>query len=174
MMKPWIPVATLMALLAATTAHAAEGGVRAGVLTCNVAGGWGFVIGSSKEVNCTFAPADPHAPAGRYVGRITKFGADIGYSSAAVMVWAVFGPTSDLRPGALAGDYGGATASVAAGVGAGANVLVGGSEKQINLQPVSIEGTAGLNVAAGVASLALRAAGPPRSRGHARSHPRSY
>jgi len=175
-MKTCASFVMVMLLLVAAAAQAAEGGVKVGVLTCNVASGWGFVIGSTRAVNCTYAPADSHAPGERYAGTISKFGADIGYSSAAVMVWAVLAATSDLRPGSLAGEYGGATASVAAGVGAGANVLVGGSEKSIHLQPVSVEGTAGLNVAAGVESLTLRAAGAPRSRAHARAphHSRSY
>ena len=38
-------------------------------------------------------------------------------------------------------------ASATVGVGLGANVLVGGSGNSIALQPVSIEGTTGLNVA---------------------------
>ena len=173
-MKACASIAIVTMLLAAGAAYGAEGGVKVGVLTCNVASGWGFVIGSTRAVNCTYAPADSHAPGERYAGTISKFGADIGYSSAAVMVWAVIAATSDMRPGSLAGEYGGATASVAAGVGAGANVLVGGSEKSIHLQPVSVEGTAGLNVAAGVESLTLRAAGAPRSHAHARTHSRSH
>jgi hypothetical protein len=88
-----------------------------------------------------------------------KFGADIGYSAAGVMIWAVVAPTSDVKSGALAGDYVGATGSAAAGVGAGANVLVGGMDKSVALQPVSIEGMTGVNVAAGVASLTLSSGG---------------
>jgi len=171
-MKACVSLAMAAMLFTAGAAQAAEGGVKAGVLTCNVSGGWGFVVGSTREVNCVFAPAATHAPGEHYAGKISKFGADIGYSSAAVMVWAVVAPASDVRPGALAGDYVGAAASAAAGVGAGAHVLVGGSEKSITLQPVSIEGTAGLNVAAGVESLTLGSAGAPahaRSR-HSRSH----
>ena len=62
-----------------------------------------------------------------------------------------------LPPGALAGGYGGVSASVAAGLGLGANVLVGGSAKQITLQPVSVEGSVGLNVAAGIGEVILSA-----------------
>jgi hypothetical protein len=91
-----------------------------------------------------------------YTGSITKFGADIGYLSSAVMIWAVLAPTTNLGQGALAGTYAGATASAAVGVGAGANVLIGGFNHSIALQPVSIEGQNGLNVAAGVASLSLK------------------
>lgn len=137
-------------------APAAEGGVKVGVLTCNVAAGWGFVFGSSKQVNCSFDPSQGSAE--RYAGSISKFGVDIGYSAAAVMVWVVFAPTTDVKPGALAGTYAGATAGAAVGVGAGANVLLGGFNNSFTLQPVSIEGSIGLNVAAGVAGLSLEAA----------------
>jgi len=68
----------------------------------------------------------------------------------------VFAPTSDLRQGALSGDYVGATAQATVAVGAGANVLVGGFNKSIDLQPLSVEGSEGLNVAAGIGAISLR------------------
>ncbi len=128
--------------------------VRAGYLTCHVASGWGFIFGSSRTVRCAYARSKDYTE--YYTGSITKFGADIGYLSSAVILWAVVAPTTDLGEGALAGHYGGATASVALGVGAGANVLVGGFKKSIALQPISIEGQNGLNVAAGIAELTLK------------------
>ena len=127
--------------------------VKAGTLTCNVSGGFGFVFGSSKAVNCTFAPTA--GPPQQYVGSVDKFGVDIGYTAGGVLVWAVLAPTTSPAPGALAGSYGGVTASATAVVGAGANLLVGGTGNAISLQPLSIEGTTGLNVAAGVAALTL-------------------
>ena len=127
--------------------------VRAGVLTCNVSSGFGFVFGSSKAVNCSFSP--PGGPPQHYVGSIDKFGVDIGYTSGGVLVWTVLAPTTSPAPGSLAGSYGGATGSATVGVGVGANVLVGGSGNSISLQPLSIEGNTGLNVAAGVAALTL-------------------
>jgi hypothetical protein len=127
--------------------------VRAGYLTCHVASGWGFIFGSSRKVNCAYALQPGYTE--YYTGSITKFGADIGYLSSGVILWAVLAPTTNLGQGALAGTYGGATASAAVGVGAGANVLVGGFKKSVALQPVSIEGQNGLNVAAGVAALTL-------------------
>jgi hypothetical protein len=127
--------------------------VKAGVLTCNVAGGFGFIFGSSRAVNCTFAPGG--SPPQHYVGAINKFGVDIGYVQGAVMIWAVLAPTSNPGPGSLAGTYVGATASATVGVGVGANVLVGGSGNSISLQPVSIEGNTGLNVAGGIAEMTL-------------------
>ena len=132
----------------------AQGGAQLGTLTCNVAGGWGFVFGSSKAIRCTFARAA--GPPEYYTGSINKFGVDIGYTQGGVLVWGVFAPTANLAPGALSGNYGGATGSASIGVGAGANVLVGGSHRTISLQPVSFEGNTGLNVAAGIASMSLR------------------
>jgi len=134
----------------------AEGGVKIGILTCNVASGWGFVFGSTRDLRCHYAP-DQGAPE-HYTGTINKFGADIGYTSAGVVSWAVFAPGGNVGKGALAGDYGGATGSAAVGVGAGVNVLVGGSSKNITLQPLSIEGLTGVNVAAGIASVTLASA----------------
>ena len=139
------------ALTYGAPAHAQ--GVTAGVLTCNVASGFGLIFGSSRSVNCTYSPAGG-APQ-HYAGNINQFGVDIGYVQGGVMVWAVLAPTTAPPPGALAGTYVGATASAAAGVGAGVNVLVGGSGNTISLQPVSIQGMTGLNVAAGIAGLTL-------------------
>jgi hypothetical protein len=151
-------VAGLLALVAsvAPAEAPAQSGVKVGMLTCNVASGWGLIFGSSKDVNCSFAPAQGKDE--RYKGNIYKFGADIGYSHAAVMAWSVWAPTTSMAPGALAGDYGGVTAGAAAGVGVGANVLVGGFNKSFTLQPLSVEGSVGLNVAAGIAGLKLEAA----------------
>jgi hypothetical protein len=138
--------------VASAPAHA-QSGVRVGVLTCNVASGWGLVFGSSKEVNCTFS-RDGRDLA-HYQGHIDKFGVDLGYTAGGVMVWAVFAPTSGPPPGSLDGTYGGVTASATAGVGVGANLLIGGSDRSISLQPLSVEGNTGLNVAGGIAGLRL-------------------
>ena len=141
------------ALALESPAQAQGGGVKAGTLTCNVAGGFGFIFGSSKAVNCTFAPVSGVPQ--NYVGSIDKFGVDIGFTRGGVLIWTVLGATTSPAPGALAGSFGGVTASATAVVGVGANVLVGGSNKTISLQPLSIEGNTGLNVAAGVAALTL-------------------
>jgi uncharacterized protein DUF992 len=127
--------------------------VRAGYLTCHVDSGWGFIFGSSRKLKCAYALQPGYTE--YYTGSITKFGADIGYLSSGVILWAVLAPSTNLGQGALAGHYGGATASAAVGVGAGANVLIGGFKNSIALQPVSIEGQNGLNVAAGVAEVTL-------------------
>jgi hypothetical protein len=104
---------------------------------------------------CSEATPTPTV-AEHYSGKIQKFGVDIGYVSTAVIVWGVIAPTSDMAPGALAGTYVGATGSASVGVGVGANVLVGGFNKSVTLQPVSLEGNQGLNVAGGIGAIRLR------------------
>jgi hypothetical protein len=161
-MKPSIgnlaAILILMAALVAITppAHAYEqkATVRAGYLTCHIDSGWGFIFGSSRKIDCAYALQPGYTE--YYTGSITKFGADIGYLQSAVIIWAVLAPSTNLGQGALDGHYGGATASVALGVGGGANILVGGFNHSIALQPVSIEGQNGLNVAAGVQALTLK------------------
>lgn len=148
--------AALAVMTLSGAADAAPHGVKVGELTCNVASGWGFVFGSSKDLHCTFRPSGH--PREHYTGSISKFGVDIGYTEGGILVWGVFAPSSDVRAGALAGDYAGATASATIGVGLGANVLVGGLDKSIALQPVSIEGNKGLNVAAGIGAISLKSA----------------
>ena len=127
--------------------------VRVGVMTCDVAGGFGYILGSSRDLKCTFSSAA--RPLEHYAGTISKFGVDIGYVQNAVIVWTVVAPTVALPPGSLTGTYGGATASVTVGVGVGANVLLGGSNDTISLQPVSVEGGTGLDVAGGFAAMSL-------------------
>jgi hypothetical protein len=127
--------------------------VQAGTLSCHVAGGFGFIFGSSRALACTFSPLSGNPE--QYNGTINTFGVDIGYMRSAVLLWSVLAGSTTLGPGALAGTFAGATASAAAGVGVGANVLVGGFNNTVSLQPVSISGGIGLNVAAGVASISL-------------------
>ena len=144
-----------LAVALSPAALAAPHGVKVGILTCHVHSGWGFIVGSSKNVDCSYHP-NGHSE-DRYAGTISKFGVDIGYTSGGTLVWDVVAPSSDIRSGALAGDYAGATASATVGAGVGANVLIGGLDKSIALQPVSVEGNTGLNVAAGIGAMSLHA-----------------
>ncbi len=130
--------------------------VKAGMLSCDISAGIGLIIGSQKQVTCMFTPDQP-GPREVYVGSITKFGLDIGVTTGGQMAWAVYAPTTR-RFGALAGRYGGASAEATVGVGAGVNVLVGGSDRTVSLQPVSVESQTGLNLAAGVTGLELHPA----------------
>jgi hypothetical protein len=139
-----------------TAAPAGAGsGVNVGSLNCKVAGGSGFIFGSTKNLSCLFTRHDGTAE--RYSGEIKKYGVDIGFTDGAYMIWLVFAP-GNVKKGALAGEYMGATADAAVGLGLGANVLLGGSNDQIALQPASVEGVQGLNVAAGFGQITLKAA----------------
>jgi hypothetical protein len=141
---------SLSGLGLAAPAHA---GVKVGTLSCREAGGWGYILGSSRALDCTFTGAD-HSE--HYRGSMSKFGVDIGYQHSAVMIWEVIAPNDHPSRGALAGHYGGATASAAVGVGLGANVLIGGFDRSFALQPLSVKGSTGVNVAAGIGELTLR------------------
>jgi hypothetical protein len=146
----------IVGIAALAAPASAQSAVKVGTLSCNVASGFGFIFGSSKALNCTYSGVGGQYE--HYMGNITKFGADIGYTSGGIIVWTVVAPVAMMHPGALAGAYAGATGSATVGVGVGANVLVGGSNNTIALQPLSIEGNTGLNVAAGVAAITLSAA----------------
>ncbi len=143
--------ASILALGLLTLPAHADGGVKLGVLVCDVSGSIGLILGGTEAASCTFQ--GPNG-AESYKGRITQIGLDIGVTAGAVMSWAVFAP-GQVGKGALAGTYAGATADASFAVGLGANVLVGGSQQSIALQPVSVEGSAGVNVAAGLASFKL-------------------
>lgn len=139
----------------ASTSHA-ESGVRLGQLTCDVEGGIGFIFGSSKNLACTFTPANDSYPIETYTGSIDKYGIDIGVTGESVILWTVVAAQEEkYAPRALAGTYSGASASAAFAVGLGANVLVGGSSEAFALQPVSVSGSSGINVAVGFAQIKL-------------------
>ena len=149
-----VMLAAAAVALTAGAGQAAPAGVKVGTLTCDVAAGAGFVFGSTKNLTCQYAPS--RASVERYSGTISKWGVDIGYTGKGKLVWAVMAPTSDVRPGAIEGEYAGATAQANVGVGLGANVLIGGLDKSIALQPLSVEGSTGLNVAAGIGQISLK------------------
>lgn len=151
-------LATALALSTAATVPAKADSVELGLLECVVEGGTGFVFGSSKDLSCEYTPADDSAAKEAYFGVINKFGVDIGVTGTTVMAWAVVAPTADFeyQLGSLAGDYRGVSAEASAAAGGGVNVLVGGSNETISLQPVSVQAQEGVNVAVGIAELQLR------------------
>ena len=131
----------------------ANSGVNIGTLNCKVDGGIGLILGSSKEMNCQFnAVGDTDSQ--NYTGTIDKLGIDIGITGKSYISWLVFAPGS-VKPGALQGSYSGVSAQASVGLGLGANVLVGGFEESIALQPLSVEGETGLNVAVGLSRITL-------------------
>lgn len=151
-LRPALVCAALAALAALTPATAAH--VEIGVLNCTVYGGAGLVFGSSKDLDCTFKGTSGGTE--HYRGTITKFGLDLGFTSQSKIYWTVFAPSADVPEGALSGNYGGVSAEATVGLGLGANALLGGSNDTIALQPVSVQGQQGLNVAVGISQLQLR------------------
>lgn len=131
--------------------------VQTGVLVCKVAPSIGFVLGSLREMGCELRDTtlQPYLVKSRYKGTIARFGIDIGAVAADTLAWAVFAPSVTVNPSDIAGSYIGVSADAAWTIGAGANVLLGGSNNQIALQTLSVEGMIGADVAAGIADLTL-------------------
>ena len=140
--------------LASFAAASAQERVRVGVLECRGGASIGFIVGSVTNLGCVLR-ADG-MPEDRYVATIRKVGLDLGITQETALAWGVFAPVDRLGPGDLSGNYVGAQGSATLGVGVGGNVLVGGSNNSIALQPLSVQGQVGLNVAAGLESLELR------------------
>jgi hypothetical protein len=124
-----------------------------GQLKCHVEGGMAFIVGSSRQVDCIYTPSGG-GEREAYTGSINKLGIDIGWEKGGTLLWGVLSPGLKKGPGSLAGNYVGATAEVSAGVGAGANALVGGNKVVLN--PISVTGDIGINLAAGIADLDLK------------------
>jgi hypothetical protein len=144
-------------LAAAFSSAAAQGPppLRVGGLTCNTGPRVGLIVGSRQEMRCIFN----ETATGRqynYAGTIRRVGLDVGVTRGGTLFWGVFARNSRIGPGTLRGSYVGASGNAAIGLGLGANVLVGGSRRTITLQPLSVEGQLGVNLALGVSNLILR------------------
>lgn len=145
-------------LLGALTAPAAAqqpAFTKAGALTCRTSASVGLIVGSRQRLDCVYR-SDSGGPQERYTGRIGRLGLDVGITAGGVLGWAVLARGRGVPRRALAGTYVGASGDISLGLGAGANVLVGGSQKSVALQPVSVEGQVGVNLALGVARLVLQ------------------
>jgi hypothetical protein len=138
-----------------TTAQAQAAKSIVGTLTCKGGPHVGMIVGSQQTLSCSFQPAGGSRPRG-YTATITKIGIDIGFKNETTLVWQVIGSTDVQRGPLLVGDYGGVSAEASVALGVGANALVGGSNKSIVLQPISVQGQTGLNIAAGVTGLTIR------------------
>jgi Protein of unknown function (DUF992) len=150
--QAFVAVAALIGPLAAGIDAAwAQEGIKTGSLVCKVSPGVGFVVGSNKAIHCRFTASGGRVE--RYDGHVTKLGLDIGATTGGTILWAVFEPTSSHA--SLAGAYAGLSAQATFGAGLGANVLIGGSNSAVALQPLSVEGQTGLNLAAGIGGLEL-------------------
>ncbi|RYX98581.1 MAG: DUF992 domain-containing protein [Bradyrhizobiaceae bacterium] len=138
-----------------TASHAqSQQGVQLGILNCRGGASVGFVVGSVTNLGCVLTGTGRRDQP--YVATIRKVGLDLGITEETALSWAVFAPVNYSGPGDISGNYAGAQSSASVGVGVGANVLVGGSQNSIALQPLSLQGSVGLNVAAGLQSLELR------------------
>jgi hypothetical protein len=146
--------AALLAFLVSTRAQQPMQRVQVGVLECRGGSSVGFIVGSVTNLGCVLRGNG--APDDSYVATIRKLGLDIGITQESALAWAVYAPVARLGPGSLSGNYAGAQGSASIGVGLGGNVLVGGSANSIALQPLSVQGQVGLNLALGVEALELR------------------
>lgn len=135
-------------------ANAQSTSVRQGVLTCRMGPSVGLVVGSRQRLACQFK--SDRGWTQNYTGTIGRLGLDLGVTAGGVMAWAVLASTANIPSGALSGEFVGASGDISLGIGIGANVLVGGTRKSISLQPVSVEGQVGANLALGVARMTLR------------------
>lgn len=143
--------AGLLASVSACAMSPAMAG-EVGMLRCNVAPAIGMIVASDRKLDCQFKPTDNSAPT-FYLGHIDRVGVDFGIYDGGVLVWAVAAPTGHVK--SLSGKYIGASGGLSLGVGLGGNVLVGGSDNTVSLQPVSGEGIAGASIALGVGALTL-------------------
>src|ERR1700742_5167319 len=155
-MRSSLVIAGIAAALLASTARAQApvSRVQVGVLECRGGASIGFIVGSVTNLGCVLRVEG--VPEDRYIATIRKVGLDLGITQDTALAWGVFAPVARLAPGDLTGTYAGAQGSAALGVGVGGNVLVGGSNDTIALQPLSVQGSVGINVAAGLESLELR------------------
>jgi hypothetical protein len=133
---------------------ASAAGLQAGVLTCEVASGFGWILASTRTLRCKYHPT--RGADEEYLGSLSRAGLDLGYLGKCRMIWAVMAPRVAAGPGVLAGNYFGASAQASAIVGGGVNVMAGGFHHSISLQPVSVMGSTGLYVGGGIASMNLQ------------------
>lgn len=149
-----VNAALLTAFLLSIAPASAQGNtIRQGVLTCRTSASVGLVVGSRQRLACQFKSESGRTQ--KYVGTIGRLGLDLGVTAGGVMAWAVLASTPTIPPGALAGEFVGASGDISVGVGVGANLLVGGTRKSVSLQPLSVEGQVGVNLALGVARMRL-------------------
>ncbi|MCC3244422.1 DUF992 domain-containing protein [Methylocystis sp. WRRC1] len=145
-----------VSLIAALVPMAASAqSAKVGSLVCHISGGVGMILMENQALDCVYQDASG-APPQHYIGRLTNVGLNIGISGPGQLVWGVVAATNSVAPGALAGDYVGAQGNVAVGAGAGGAVLVGGSNKTISLQPISVSADTGLNLSAGIGNISLQ------------------
>jgi hypothetical protein len=150
----WVTPVLFIGFMLPTAAAQAQGSsVRQGVLTCRTSASVGLIVGSRQRLRCQFKSNSGQTQ--NYVGTIGRLGLDVGITAGGIMTWVVLASVANIPSGALAGEFVGASGDISLGVGVGANVLVGGTRKAFSLQPLSVEGQVGANLALGVARMRL-------------------
>lgn len=146
--------AALAAVVLTTSAAYADARVQVGRLSCDVEGGVGFILGSSKDMTCKFIRKGHKTEV--YHGNIKKLGLDVGVTGRTQIEWLVFSASSTkVGKGSLRGTYVGGSAEASLGAGLGANWLVGGSKRGFALQPWSIQASTGVNLTWAFSGLTL-------------------
>ncbi|MHB2169106.1 DUF992 domain-containing protein [Alsobacter sp. R-9] len=151
-----VATTTLAGVLVCAGAASAQTSVRVGTLTCDVSRGVGLFVVQKQTLTCQFKPDNGSTP-DAYTGKIVEYGVAIGEVGSGHLIWGVIAPAQGIPKGALAGTYAGVGAQASAGAGAGVNVLVGGTGRAFSLQPLSVEGQTGVNIAGGITTVTLEA-----------------
>src|SRR5690242_20315845 len=108
--------------------------VQVGLLECRGGASIGFIVGSVTNLGCVLRING--VPEDYYTAVIQKVGIDIGITENTALAWNVFSLVAQPGRGDIAGNYVGVDVSAAAIVGVGGNVLLGGSNNSIALQPL--------------------------------------
>jgi len=160
MVKRFVLLALLMPVLGLhaqeQSSTQASSSVETGGLTCyKVEGGYNFIITSKAHARCVFKNKD--ALEAWYKGETgVGLGINLKWNAEQTLYFGVLSSTRAFVPEGdfLSGNYAGAGADVAVGVGLGAQVLIGGSDKTTGLQP-AVATSKGVGVAAGLTYLNL-------------------
>ena len=143
-----------LAMVVATSGAAFAAKLEVGSLACTAGASGGVIVMTEQKLDCVFQPSDGSEPQ-QYVGEVRKFGLDIGVTGGTQIQWLVLADEADWDPAALGGNYVGVSADASLGIGAGVNVLLGGTDGSIVLQPVSVQEEVGLDIAVGITDLQL-------------------
>jgi hypothetical protein len=148
--------ALALAIVVASAVPSHADVAKIGILSCDVSKGVGEILARKQSLTCEFKP-DGGQPE-TYVGNIDEYGIEIGKVDQGHLIWGVASAMRGVPQGALAGKYVGVGAGASLGVGVGANALVGVNNQSISLQPLSVDGKTGINIATGVVKVTLTTA----------------
>ena len=131
-------LAPLFAGTAFAETHGAEP-VQIGSLSCNLGLGDGSFTGEGKMASCIFDPAQDAFSEETYDGEVNSSGPGSGETVNGSMAWLVFAPSADSwSEGGLAGSFTAISDEGAFGSSLGRDVLGGGTEGKLALQPLNL------------------------------------